>query len=82
MFSQDYILPKISGVLDELTKTRNVDVGIDNLLHAQLVDWACGMEDLRCMNHSLDLFEQWKANPKVNPLVTKTIISTKNKLKL
>lgn len=60
-------MPKINSVVDELGKTRNIDIGIDNLFHAQLFDWACGMEDLGCVNKSLAMFEQWKEDTSTNP---------------
>ncbi|ODM96179.1 Aminopeptidase N [Orchesella cincta] len=65
---KEYILPKISDVMDSLQTTRNISFGIDNILYAQLFDWSCGMGNPSCVNQSLAFFETWKSNPDVNPI--------------
>jgi len=65
---KEYILPKISNVMDSLRTTRNISAGIDNLLYAQLFDWSCGMGNPSCVNQSLAFFETWKSNPDANPI--------------
>jgi len=66
---QKYIRSQVTGALDKLIDSgADLTRGAANLFYVQLLEWACDDEnDLHCSQIALDYYDQWKAQPNINP---------------
>ncbi|CAG7667479.1 unnamed protein product [Allacma fusca] len=66
---QAYFSPKFGGALDLLEWDQKPDEhGVNVLLRASLLDWACTLEHAKCKELANSYFDKWMANPAVNPI--------------
>lgn len=68
-FIQNYTLSRISQALQYVgVEDKTGEKGVRVLLRSRLIDWACAMEDVRCMEYATKVFQNWvDSSPENNP---------------
>ncbi|CAG7722585.1 unnamed protein product [Allacma fusca] len=71
---KEYFASKINGALDLIGwEQTGTEKGVKVILRAQLLDFACGLDQTKCVDYSKKLFQDWQANPSDRSIIVPDI---------
>ncbi len=62
------MIPKLEGVLEQIGfEQMSNETGSKVTFRAKLLNWACRLGSLKCLDYANRLFELWRTNEQENP---------------